>query len=644
LPCTARRETLRDIRQTDPHEGDATAPKNPSGVAVQKAIILAAGAGTRLTPFTDSMPKCLAPVNGVPILVNALTHLSDAGILEAVIVVGHQREQIYKLIGATFGRMTITYIESERYATTNNIYSLWLAREHLVEDVLLLEADVFFGRQLLDCMLSFHTQNLAAVASHQSWMSGTVALVDDKDSIQALLDSRHQGTDFDYSKVLKTINVYLLRGEFLSSYFVPHLDAFIASGDVNEFYEAIFHAMTYRQTHTLRAVRCDDIKWAEIDDENDRTAAEYLFATPDQRYDVVSRQHGGYWRYDLIDHSYLYNLYFPPESFFAYLRQHLRDLVLNYPVGQDMLATLTGRIINQPAERIVVGNGASELIKILSGRLSRRLIVPVPSFDEYANAAPEGHVLEYALDPASFELDVDGFAAEARRWEADVAVVVTPNNPTALLVPRSALLRLAKKLASHGCRLVIDESFMDFADDPDGYTLEKDMDRHPNVAILKSLSKAYGICGLRLGYMLTADDDFANAVRSELSIWNINGFAEAFLGFLPRFRREFASSCDRVRVDRRCLYDALRAIPGMVVYEPQANFVFCRLPPGAPSGPELTRQLFTRHGIYIKHCAQKTLPEAERYLRIASRTAPENRALVEALRDCIACHEVAGGG
>ena len=634
---------MRDIHPTDPEEGNATAPKKPSGVAVQKAIILAAGAGTRLKPFTDDHPKCLAPVNGVPILVNALTHLSDAGILEAVIVVGHQKEKIYKLIGATFGRMTITYIESERFASTNNIYSLWLAREHLVEDLLLLEADVFFERQLLDRMLSFHTQNLAAVASHQSWMLGTVAIVDDKDGIQALLDSRHQGPDFDYSEVLKTINVYLLRGDFLSSYFVPHLDAFIASGDVDQFYEVILHAMTYMQTHTLRAVRCDDLKWFEIDDENDRTAAEHLFATPDERYDMVSRQHGGYWRFDLVDHAYLYNLYFPPESFFAHIRQHLRDLVLNYPSGQDMLATLTGRIINQPAERIVVGNGAAELIKILSGRLSRRLIVPVPSFDEYANAAPEGHVIEYALDTPSFELDVDGFAAEARRCEADVAVVVTPNNPTSLLVPKSALLRLAKKLASHGCMLVIDESFMDFADDPDRSTLANDIDRHRNVAILKSLSKAYGICGLRLGYMLTADDDFAKAVRSELSIWNINGIAETFLGFLPRYRREFASSCDRVRADRRCLYDGLRTIPGLVVYEPQANFVFCRLPPGAPSGPELTRQLFTRHGIYIKHCAQKTLPEAERYLRIASRTARDNRALVEALRDCIACHEVAGG-
>jgi threonine-phosphate decarboxylase len=607
--------------------------------AVRRAIILAAGPGTRLRPFTDEFPKCLAPVRGVPILVNALRHLCDVGIVETVIVVGHLKEKIYELIGDSFEGMRITYIESENYATTNNIYSLWLAREYLVEDLILLESDVFFERQLLDRLLSFKTENLAAVASHRSGMSGTVAIVDKMDGIQALLDSRHQGPDFDYSRVFKTINIYIFRGKFLSHYFVPHLDAFIASGDVNEFYEVILHAMAYRQAYALRAVRCDDIKWFEIDDENDRTEAEYLFATRDQKYEVVSRQHGGYWRYGFVDHAYLYNLYFPPEAFFADLREHLHDLVLNYPVAQDVLASLTGRMINQPAERIVVGNGAAELIKIVSGQLSRQLIIPVPSFNEYANAAPEGQAFEFPLESPSFQLDVEEFAAEALRRQSDVAVVVTPNNPTSLLVPKRDLVRLAKKLASHDCLLIVDESFMDFAEDPDQFTMEHDLHQHPNVAILKSMSKAYGICGLRLGYMLTANQDFAETVRRQVSIWNVNGFAEAFLRLAIRYRREFADSCDQVRVDRRFLYGSLRSISGMTVYKPQANFVFCRLPEGASPGPDVTRRLFTEHNIYIKHCAEKSLPEADRYLRIASRTVSENRSLTRALRKVMASQE-----
>ena len=149
------------------------------------------------------------------------------------------------------------------------------------------------------------------------------------------------------------------------------------------------------------------------------------------------------------------------------------------------------------------------------------------------------------------------------------------------------------------------------------------------------MSKAYGICGLRLGYLLTADQDLAEAVRKEIPIWNINGFAEAFLRLLPRYRREFDESCRRVRSDRDDLYRSLASIPGMIAYKPAANFVFCRLPDGAISGPEVTRRLFTQHNAYIKHCAGKPLPESDRYLRIASRTKPENHNLVEALRSVI---------
>ena len=121
------------------------------------------------------------------------------------------------------------------------------------------------------------------------------------------------------------------------------------------------------------------------------------------------------------------------------------DLVLNYPVAQDTLASLIGNIIDQPPERIVVGNGAAELIKIVSGQVAKKLIVPVPSFNEYVNAASSESVVEFPLEFPSFQLDVDKFATEAIRVKADVAIVVTPNNPTSMLVPKEDLIRLAKK-------------------------------------------------------------------------------------------------------------------------------------------------------------------------------------------------------
>ena len=359
------------------------------------------------------------------------------------------------------------------------------------------------------------------------------------------------------------------------------------------------------------------------------------YAARERQYEHISGQHGGYWRHGFIDHAYLYNLYFPPESFFEQLTGQIHELVLNYPVAQDVLAELVGDLIDRPAKWIVVGNGAAELIKIVSGHLARKLIVPVPSFNEYANAAPAGHVVEFALDPPSFQLDVDKFAAEAIRCKADLAVVVSPNNPTSLLVPKSDLIRLLERLEDHGCMLIIDESFIDFARDRDQETLEGEVDQHPNLAIFKSMSKAYGICGLRIGYMLTANAEFAAKVRQGLHIWNINGFAETFLRLAPQYRQEFAASCDQVRADRDLFFQELSAIPGMTVLQPDANYIFCRLPDDAPSGPQVTRRLFIEHNIYIKHCQGKTMPESDRYIRIASRTQDENLKMAEALYDVI---------
>ncbi len=187
-----------------------------------------------------------------------------------------------------------------------------------------------------------------------------------------------------------------------------------------------------------------------------------IHPTPQERYDYISNQHGGFWRNDFTDHNYLYNLYFPPEEFFSHIKANIHQLILNYPVAQKDLAVLVGKLINQPPKRILVGNGAAELIKIIAG-LGRKMIVPVPSFNEYVNAAPEGIVAKFGIEPPSFHLDVERYAQEAIQHQARLAVVVSPNNPTSLLVPREQLIYLTKKLAAHDCMLVVDESFIDFS-------------------------------------------------------------------------------------------------------------------------------------------------------------------------------------
>jgi threonine-phosphate decarboxylase len=354
-----------------------------------------------------------------------------------------------------------------------------------------------------------------------------------------------------------------------------------------------------------------------------------------EKYEFIKTQHGGYYRHGFIDHAYLYNLYFPPEDIFSKFKENMNDLVLNYPVAQAALAGLIGKIIDQPSERIAVGNGAAELIKIISGQIAKKIIVPVPSFNEYVNAAPVGNVFEFPLEFPSFELDVDKFASEAIKIKADVAIVVTPNNPTSMLVPKQDLIRLTKKLASHNCMLVVDESFLDFSENPDQTSLEQEIEEFPNMAILKSMSKSYGIGGIRIGYILTANLKFVESVRLGIPIWNINGFAEEFLRLLPDYQHDFLESCKKVRIDRDRLYTGLCSIKDMTVYKPDANFVFCRLPESAPNAATVSKKLFVKHNMYVKDCAGKSQPDSNRYLRIASRTEDENTRLIEALSDLL---------
>ena len=134
---------------------------------------------------------------------------------------------------------------------------------------------------------------------------------------------------------------------------------------------------------------------------------------------------------------------------------------------------------------------------------------------------------------------------------------------------------------------------------------------------------------------MTTNSRFVKAVRQGVHIWNINGFAEEFLRILPDYRHAFIKSCDQVKNDRDTLYTDLSQISGLTVYKPDANFLFCKLPDSGPNASELTKQLFIEHNMYIKDCQGKTMPDADRYVRIAARTTEENTNLVNALESIL---------
>jgi len=590
----------------------------------KRAIILAAGAGRRLGLFTEAHPKPLLKIHGRSILENCLDQLAVNGITHTVIIVGHMRDQIVERIGDRYEGMRIDYVISENYATTNNVYSLWCAREYLDRTILLLEADLFFDGELIVAVQDCPAPDVVAVARHRHGMDGTVVRLDTAGAITALIEGARQGADFDYSDTFKTVNIYRFSQNFLAREFVPALDRTIAAGQTGGYYELLLKETLTREQTKLMAVDCSAIRWYEIDDANDRRQAEYLFLAPKEKLRFVSSQYGSYWRYSIIDHSYLYNMYFPPPDMWLRLGRDLQLIAKQYPVGQAAAADLLSELIDAPPSQLVVANGASELIRIVCSELRKKIIVPVPSFNEYENATLPENLVRYPLLQPAFKLDVDDFAAQAKSSGCSLAIVVSPNNPSGRLVPRADLMRLCEELRPVGIVLLLDESFVDFCEDPEHQSLEPLMPRHPNLVILKSMSKAYGIGGLRLGYLASKNAEFLGEVRARLPIWNINGLAEGFLRLLPRYHSEFKNSRRTVYFDTQEFYRLLTAIPGVEAEAPQGNFVLVRLQEKWKSN-EIAQRFFLEHNILVKHCVGKSMPDGARYLRISTRTPDENR-------------------
>lgn len=166
------------------------------------AIILAAGIGRRLRPLTDSIPKCLVEVRGKPLLLYQLDALVSCGIKKIVLVVGHRRELIEERIGKSYRGVPVEYVVNDDYSTTNNIYSLWLAKEHLLgDDILLMECDVIFDREVITRLLEHGGDAVVLVDRFQIGMDGTVVDVDNEGIVRRIRTRSEQSNRFDFSKV-----------------------------------------------------------------------------------------------------------------------------------------------------------------------------------------------------------------------------------------------------------------------------------------------------------------------------------------------------------------------------------------------------------------------------------------------------------
>jgi NDP-sugar pyrophosphorylase family protein len=239
---------------------------------VTTALLLAAGTGSRLYPLTQNAPKCLTIINGISILERMTSSLDLHGFKRLVVVTGYLENHIRDFLGNQVGDMKIDYVFSPLYETTNNIYSLWMAREVINEPFLLLESDLVFDVSLMGAMLY---PNRMAVAKMKPWMNGTSVTINQSQQVKAFLADN--ADSFGETKY-KTVNIYSIS---LDSWcgISKRLDEHISAGKVNGYYETVFAEMIADGSLNFKIASFDGKPWYEIDTIEDLAKAEKLFLT-----------------------------------------------------------------------------------------------------------------------------------------------------------------------------------------------------------------------------------------------------------------------------------------------------------------------------------------------------------------------------
>ncbi len=597
-----------------------------------QAIILAAGMGRRLKELTKDNTKCMVEVNGTKLIDRMLGQLDKKNLSKIVIVVGYEGEKLKNYISTLNINTPINYVNNPIYDKTNNIYSLALAKDYLVEeDTLLFESDIIFEESVIDALIEDERETLALVDKYESWMDGTCVKLSENDDIIDFVSGKKFVFD-DKSEYYKTVNIYKFSKHFSETHYVPFLDAYQQALGENEYYEQVLRVITMLDDPEIKAKRLSGQKWYEIDDIQDLDIAESLFCPDDdERVKMIQGRYGGYWRYpSMLDFCYLVNPYYPPKKMKDEIKASFDTLLTEYPSGMRVNSLLAAKNFEVAQDNILVGNGAAELIKSIMGYMKGKTGFVRPTFEEYPNRYYVENSVYYIPNNPDYSYGVDDLTGFFGDKDIQNLVVVNPDNPSGNYIPKSDLIKLIDWTRDKDIKLIIDESFVDFSDEKDSTLIRQDiLSNNKHLYVMKSISKSYGVPGVRLGVLASGDSEMIASMKKDVAIWNINSFGEFYLQIAEKYKKDYINALALFRAERNRFQKELSEIKGFRVIPSQANYIMVELSEDI-SSKELLKKLLIKYNILIKELTSKV--EGKNYLRIAIRNKEDNNTLLEALR------------
>ncbi|MGL4987349.1 MAG: aminotransferase class I/II-fold pyridoxal phosphate-dependent enzyme [Treponemataceae bacterium] len=607
-----------------------------------QAVILAAGMGKRLKDLTADNTKCMVKVNGVTLIERMLYQLDNLGLSKIIIVIGYEAKKLTEYVNTLSVKTTIIFVTNEIYDRTNNIYSLYLACNYLLEeDTLLLESDLIFEDSALQKIVSCSDDSAVLVAKYESWMDGTVITADEDNNITGFLDK----TSFsfqDTNDYYKTVNIYKFSKNFSQTRYVPFLEAYSKAMGNNEYYEQVLKVITILNNPEIKALPLEGELWYEIDDIQDLDIAEILFQEDmDKKLKKMQSRYGGYWRFpQLIDFCYLVNPFFPPQKMLDELKSKFDILIHEYPSGLSVNNLLAAKNLGIKQDYIVVGNGAAELIKSIMEKIEGCIGIAMPTFQEYPNRKSADQVIPFYPQNKNFSYTADDLINFYDNKNILLLTLINPDNPSGNYLSKSDVLKLAEWTSKKNIFFIVDESFIDFSNAECTQSslsvtfIDNDiLESFKNLIVIKSISKSFGVPGLRLGVLASSNAKIIDCVKKDISIWNINSVAEYYLQIYEKYRGEYEKGQKKFMSVRDDFYQKLAAIKNIRVIPSQANYFLCELECSI-SAIELAKLLLSNYNILIKDLSDKDGMNGE-FVRIAVKSLYENDKLIHALQEIL---------
>lgn len=598
-----------------------------------QVLILAAGMGKRLADLTSDATKCMVKVNGRTLIERALDIVTSYPLNRIVLVIGYRGELVRELIGDQYNGVPVVYVENPIYDKTNNIYSLYLAKDQLVaEDTILIESDLIFTPKVYEKALQAQGECAVLLDKYQSWMDGTAVTLDAKGGISNFIGK----DEFDFYKVeqyYKTVNIYRFSREFSLDNYVPFLTAYCSSRGHNEYYENVLRVISFVSRRALEPVILEPEQgdvWYEIDDKQDLHNAETIFSDNIWGY---QQRYGGYWRFPYLrDFCYLVNPYFPPKRMVQEFQTYFETLLHDYPSTSKVQELLAAKMFEVKQEYMLVGNGATELIAILMGLFEDKKIgIMTPTFHEYVARSPKNTIVCIPPVNDDFSYTADDVLRVSK--QVDVFVLINPDNPSGNFIPVNDLHRLCQAFLEQGKIFILDESFVDFAHGGPANSIISNevVEKYPNLILVKSISKSYGVPGIRLGILFTAMTNLLAQVKASMPVWNINSYGEFFLQIYGKYAKDYIHACEQICNERDRLYEALSSFAELKALKSEANYILCEL--RSPyTATEMTAAMMQRYNILLKDCTGKTAFDGREFVRIAVRDEVDNDYLISSLK------------